>query len=177
MGEGGRLATAYVPRRLDDLVRGVRMAISSPPNPDLLRRARIWSSRPARRDEPLRYANLSDVEVREIQRVTHGVIPDAYVNISGVVTGCPCEDGPACTDQVWVVAYGAGEMKGLQLSRINRHWSIGPVQQWWLDDDALEAYRGRYSSLGQYWAMRAQHEDQFPVCAIAPGQETARKLP
>jgi hypothetical protein len=50
-------------------------------------------------------------EVREIQAAAHGVVPGALVNISGVVTGCPCEDGTGWSDQVWIVAYRSAEMK------------------------------------------------------------------
>jgi hypothetical protein len=69
------------------------------------------------------------------------LLPDAIVNISGVVTGCACEDGPACSDQVWVVAYRPEWSKGLELSKINGHWTVGPLQQWWLDYEKLEAER------------------------------------
>jgi hypothetical protein len=52
---------------------------------------------PARRDGPLRAVDVSDDEVREMQAVALQVQPDSILNISGVVTGCPCEDGPACS--------------------------------------------------------------------------------
>jgi hypothetical protein len=66
----------------------------------LLLGARVHGATPVRRDGPLREADLSDEEAREIQGVAHVVVPDALVNISGVVTGCPCEDGTGCSDQV-----------------------------------------------------------------------------
>ena len=82
-------------------------------------------SRPVRIDGPLRYENISDIEVREIETATRKVYPGAIVNISGVTTGCPCEDGPTCTDQVWIVAYRPERIKGLMLSRIDGRWGIG----------------------------------------------------
>lgn len=90
-------------------------------------------NRLSRRDEPLRELNLSDTEVRQIQSIAWRVFPGAILNISGVVSGCPCEEGPSCTDQVWIVAHGHGEALGLELSRIYGRWTVGTVQQYWLD--------------------------------------------
>jgi hypothetical protein len=67
------------------------------------------------------------------------VAPNSIVYISGVVTGCPCEDGRACADQVWVLAQRAGESRGLLLSKIADHWIIGPIQQWWLEYETFRA--------------------------------------
>ena len=97
--------------------------------------------RPSRRDEPLRYLNISDNEVREIQLVAEKYIPQAIVNISPVVTGCPCEEGPQCTEQVYIVANGSDRSSGLQLSRVRNTWVVGNIQQWWLRYDALRARR------------------------------------
>src|SRR5687768_1774433 len=79
---------------------------------------------PRRRDGPLRELNLTDDEVREIQSATRSYLPNAYLNISPVVTGCPCEDGGGCTDQVYVLADAGGQSKGLQLSRIRNEWKV-----------------------------------------------------
>ena len=119
---------------------------------------------PVRRDGPLRDVDLSDEEVREIQAVGRGVVPDALVNISGVVTGCPCEEGTGCSDQVWIVAHRPGEMKGLQLSRINDRWTIGPVQQWWLDSEQLYARRASFASWKEFLSERQKLDDRFPTC-------------
>jgi hypothetical protein len=152
---------------------------------------RIGKTRPSRRDGPLRETNLNDEEVREIQAVAHGVVPDSLVNISGVVTGCPCEEGSGCLDQVWIVAYRPGEMKGLQLSRINGRWELGVVQQWWLDREKLERWwldsakrEGGGSSYSSYVAYEKAQQalyDRFPVCtaerAVGPAQSPSRKPP
>jgi hypothetical protein len=106
---------------------------------------RIHQTHPVRRDGPLREANLSDEEVREIQAAAHGIVPDTLLNISGVVSGCPCEDGAGCSDQLWIVAYRPGVIKGLEMSRISQHWAIGPVQHWWLEFDSLYGHRNSYS--------------------------------
>jgi hypothetical protein len=58
-------------------------------------------TRPIRREDSLRELNISEDEVREIQSAALQVSPGSIVNISGVVTGCPCEDGLGCSDQVW----------------------------------------------------------------------------
>lgn len=134
--------------------------------PDILRfQERVRRTMPRRRDAPLRAENISDNEVREIQAVAHGVVPDTLVNISGVVTGCPCEEGQGCSDQVWIVAYSPGQMKGLQLSRINGRWTLGPVQQWWLDLERIDDRRERFASWTEYLTARRQLYDKFPSCS------------
>lgn len=118
--------------------------------------------RPVRRDGPLREINVSDEEVREIQSIALAVFPGAIVNISGVVAGCPCEDGPACSDQVWVVAHRPGHNQGLELSRVNGHWEIGPVQQWWLNFEELQVVRA--SSPDTYNQALQNLNDRYPAC-------------
>jgi len=119
---------------------------------------------PRRRDLPLRYLNISDEEVREVQSAAAEVVPRAIVNISGVVTGCPCEDGEDCKDQVWIVAYRPDKSTGLMLSRIDNRWVIGPVQQWWLRYEKLQANRGTFRTYEAF--ERAEYEliESFPVC-------------
>jgi hypothetical protein len=97
--------------------------------------------RPVRRDGPLRELNVSDEEVREMQSIALNVFPGAIVNISGVVSGCSCEEGSSCSDQVWIVAHRTGHSQGLQLSRVNGRWGIGVVQQWWLNFEELQVVR------------------------------------
>jgi len=101
--------------------------------------ARISLTRPIRRNGPLRKANLSDDEAREIQSVMSLVYPGVLLNISGVVTGCPCEEGPSCSDQVWVVPKDDVKTPGVLLSRISDRWAVGPIQKWWMDRADLEA--------------------------------------
>jgi hypothetical protein len=137
-------------------------------------------TRPVRRDGPLRETNLTDEEVREIQEAARGVVPDAIVNISGVVRGCPCEEGAGCSDRVWIVAYRPGFMKGLQLSRIGGRWGVGRVQQLWLELEDLDSRRQASFASGmagridrqkfQEERQRLSEEEQklydkFPVCA------------
>jgi len=134
----------------------------------------IYKSKPRRIDEPLRDTNISDIEVREIESVTRELHPGAIVNISGVTAGCPCEDGPTCEDQVWVVAHRNALSKGLMLSRIENHWTVGPVQKWWLRYDDLQTRRrerwadGRTSSREEIMSLQAERQqlmDAFPACA------------
>lgn len=125
------------------------------------------NTRPARREGPLREDNITDVEVREIQEVMASLAPGAIVNISGVVTGCPCEEGGGCTDQVWVVANRPERSRGLQLSRISGHWTVGPVQQWWLDYERLQTQRPKASdqqAWGNYLAAQDKLEQRYPTC-------------
>lgn len=88
----------------------------------------------------VREENISDQEVREIRAVMLQYYPGTIVNIGAVTEGCHCADGPACNNQVWVVADRDQVSNGLRLSRIGGAWMIGPVQEWWLE---YEAYQRR----------------------------------
>ncbi len=101
--------------------------------------ARARQLYPRRRDTPLRYLNITDSEVREVQQVTGKLKMPRLVNISPVVTGCPCEEGGGCTEQVFVVGDVEGKPMGLQLSRRKNQWDISRVQKWWLEYAALQA--------------------------------------
>jgi hypothetical protein len=129
---------------------------------DVMRRAR--DNAPNRRDAPLRELNLSDEEVREIQVATRNYLPANYLNISPVVTGCACEDGPECKDQVYVLADAGTSSKGLQLSRIKNAWTVGAVQQWWLDYGRLEERR-KTMEWTDYRSALIALAREFPMCA------------
>jgi hypothetical protein len=136
--------------------------------------------RPQRRDSPLRYLNISDEEVREVQAAAAEVLPRAIVNISGVVTGCPCEDGSDCTDQVWIVAYRPEMSRGLMLSKINNHWVIGAVQRWWLRYEEHLARRPGSSSESAYQREEDELINSFPACVAPltlPGNTPAPRSP
>lgn len=126
----------------------------------------LMAVEPSRRDGPFRALNLSDDEVREIQGVMLEIMPGAILNISGVVSGCLCQDGPACSAQVWVLAHypqTPERSKDLELSDINSHWVIGPVQRWYLDSENLESKH--FPSRDAYNTARQALNDQFPACA------------
>jgi hypothetical protein len=133
--------------------------------------------RPQRRDTPLRYLNISDEEVREVQAISVKFLPRAMVNISPVVTDCPCEEGPACTAQVYVVATTGTETRGLQLSRMNERWMVGIVQQWWSRRDAVVMSKTGNDFIDRYEYQRALYElyGEFPACVgqKAPATQTA----
>jgi hypothetical protein len=59
----------------------------------------IVTTEPRRPNKPLRQDNITDEEVREVQRAALEVYPDSIVSISGVTDGCDCEDGSNCTAQ------------------------------------------------------------------------------
>lgn len=118
---------------------------------------------PHRRDEPLRDQNITDGEIREIEELVKEYLPRTIVNIGPVVMGCPCEEGEACTDQVWLQANTAANSVGLLLSRTQNRWDVSAVQKWWLRWRALQAEESR---LGwqefedRRWALF----QDFPVC-------------
>jgi hypothetical protein len=141
---------------------------------------RMYETYPQRRDSPLRADNIRDAEVREIRAVAAEMLPNAIVNISGVVTGCPCEEGPACSAQVWILANKQNESYGLLLSKIDSHWKVGVIQHWWLQYDGLLARREKFRSESAYWKAEEILKEKFPVCltaSVAPegkGQPSAR---
>src|SRR3954462_5331219 len=90
---------------------------------------RALEVRPQRRDTPLRALNITDDEMREVQVVTSRYLPRAFVNVGPVVTGCPCEEGPDCKDQLYVMATSNGTTLGLQLSKGRNGWVVGEVQK------------------------------------------------
>ncbi len=144
---------------------------------------RAHELRPRRRDEPLRYVNLSDNEMREIQQVAEKHLAKTMLNISPVIEGCACEEGPLCTDQVYVVTYVADKAKGLQLSRVKNVWQIGVVQQWWTRYDALQERMTRMD-FRAFASARSELFREFPSCvgelvtadtiASTPKAETAK---
>jgi len=131
---------------------------------------RIWQRArelsPGRRDTPLRELNISDGEVREVQSIAAHYLPRALVNISPVVAGCPCEEGLACTAQVYVLATAKGQTSGLQLSRTKQHWDVGVVQKWWLKRNAVERPKTGNDFLDYYLAQKAHNDllEEFPMC-------------
>ena len=139
---------------------------------------RAYELRPRRRDEPLRYLNISDNEVREIQIMAEKYLPKVLLNISPVVTGCPCEEGPQCTDQVYIVAETAQSSKGLQMSRVRNAWVVGSVQQWWLKHDELTAQDGKMNYEKYESAMNELVRD-FPMCVgdLVPAENTTASTP
>jgi len=130
----------------------------------LLRASKVY---PERRDAPLRELNISDEEVREVEAIAFKYLPRTTINISPVVTDCPCEEGLACNAQVYVVSTVKDKWRGLQLSRMNAHWQLGVVQEWWLRYQAIREPHTGDSFLDYYLKRKARSEllEEFPVCA------------
>jgi hypothetical protein len=131
---------------------------------------------PQRRDTPLRDLNISDNEIREVEAIAQKYLPRSLVNISPVVAECPCEEGPTCTAQVYVVATTPTNSRGLQLSRMNDHWVVGMVQQWWHRHDAIVPQNTGNRFLDDYLHEKAVNElyEEFPVCVgqMVPAKQT-----
>jgi len=121
---------------------------------------------PGRRNTPLRELNISDGEVREVQAIAAGYLPRDLVNISPVVTACPCEEGPTCTAQVYVLATAKGKTSGLQLSRMNLAWQVGVVQKWWLRRAAIQRQNTGNAFRDEYLYEKAVNDlyEEFPAC-------------
>ncbi len=133
---------------------------------DLIR-SRVEDLMPARRDAPMRELNISDEEVREVEAIAYKYLPRTTINISPVVTDCPCEEGLACNAQVYVVSTVKDKWRGIQLSRMNAHWQLGVVQEWWLRYQALRDPHTGNSFLDYYLHRKAVSEllEEFPVCS------------
>jgi len=132
--------------------------------------ARALARYPGRRDTPLRELNISDEEVREVETIAYQYLPRTVINISPVVTDCPCEEGPACTAQVYVVSTVKDKSRGLQLSRMHNRWQLGVVQEWWLRFESIGQPNTGNSYRDYYLRRKAKSEllEEFPVCAKRP---------
>lgn len=132
---------------------------------------------PDRRDTPLRDLNISDNEIREVEALVQKYLPQSLVNISPVVGECPCEEGPTCTAQVYVVATTRASSRGLQLSRLNDRWNVSRLQQWWHRREAIIRQNTGNSLLDDYLYDKAVNElyEEFPLCAgqMVPAKKTA----
>ena len=140
-------------------------------------------TRPVRRDIPLREQNISDFEVVQIEAAMKALYPGSIVYISAITTGCPCEDGPNCTDLVWTVATSGNNSRGIALSNIDGKWQVGPLQQWWLDNDRLwAAFRSSRTrenrpgviSFNEHRERIMQHNGRFPQCSETMRREDIR---
>ena len=69
-------------------------------------RARDRAGAARGQSRPRRYSRLST------RAVPSAELPGAIVNIGGVVSGCTCEEGASCSDQVWIVAYRSRSERG-----------------------------------------------------------------
>jgi len=135
----------------------------------------IRTADPGRPTGPLRQDNISDDEVREVQRAALAVYPDSIVTISGVTNGCDCEDGSNCTAQVWLALYRENQTRSLVLSKTNGQWKIGAVQSWWLQYNAHQTSFPRFGRDEKQIAWQEENQrllDAFPVCATAPAHWT-----
>jgi hypothetical protein len=128
----------------------------------------MMRSNPRRHDGLLRAVNLNDIEVQEIQAAASQVFPDVVINISGSTVGCPCEDGPKCTGEVWLMASTSSGPKDLKLSKIDNRWSVGPVQQWWLKYNKFEAAYPYNQRDFDYYSAESDLKSDFPECLTDP---------
>lgn len=138
----------------------------------------IRTTEPGRPNKPLRQDNITDEEVREIQRAALEVYPDSIVSISGVTDGCDCEDGSRCSAQVWLALNRGNLTRSLVLSKIDGHWKIGAVQSWWLQYKAQQASFLGFGRSAKELAWQQENQrllDNFPTCPTPPAQWTLVK--
>jgi hypothetical protein len=58
------------------------------------------------------------------------------------------------------------QIHSLELSNINDHWVIGPVQRWFLESAQLE--RSKYPTYADYTAARGALDNRYPTCTTGP---------
>jgi hypothetical protein len=120
---------------------------------------------------PLRKDNITDEDVREVQRAALEVYPDSIVSISAVTDGCDCEDGGKCTAQVWLAVYRESLTRSLVLSKIDGHWKVGALQRWWLVFNAHQSIVPGFGRSAQRVAWDEENQrllDSFPTCPTPP---------
>ena len=123
----------------------------------------------------IRQTDLQDIEIEQIDTTSKLFMPDSATMIGTVTMGCPCANGPTCSEQVWVTVYTQDDVKSLMYSKINNTWTIGPVQKWWLKHDALYDDL-KYGSLSfnekSKWRMNNKKSiniisDSMPICTTS----------
>lgn len=80
----------------------------------------------------------------------------------------PPTDALGCSAQAWTAIYRNDETYSLELSDINEHWVIGPVQQWFLKSAELE--RSKTKDYAAYSEDRQAMDDRYPSCAVTPSR-------
>jgi hypothetical protein len=138
----------------------------------------------------LRYENITDIEVQEIQSVMAGRIPGATIVIGSVTDECDCHEGLACTNQVWVVSHQPGKDIGIYLSKIDGHWDLGPYEKWQDEYDALvrrmsdppadmdyRAERERLRAVAQTMPRCPKNAASLPVTSAASRHTPAASPP
>jgi hypothetical protein len=106
-------------------------------------------------------------------------------SIGGVVAGCHCEEGPACTDEISVALQKAGRTVGMNFSKIEGKWQLGELQKWDLKYQAVLAkYRDiSFAPARERGKLRQAYAEELatllvemPQCAANPpsGSPTPR---
>lgn len=124
---------------------------------DYLLGIRRYETIPVRREWPFREFGPTAAEVEQMQSAAATAIPKAIIYIGPVVAGCPCENGPKCKAEVWVDGYLPGRIEGILLSQVDGTWTIGTIQNWWLERRRLERKGARYFEILEY-------DRHFPAC-------------
>jgi hypothetical protein len=135
----------------------------------------IPSSEPQLPSRPARRENISDEEVREVQDAALQVYPDFIVVISGVTDGCTCEEGSQCSAQVGLALNRNNVTRSLVLSKINSHWRIGAVQNWFLKYHEFERNHPRptnWDDLQDWERARQALFKLYPACPAPTGNWT-----
>lgn len=101
--------------------------------------------------------------------------PDFIVVISGVTDGCACEERGQCSAQVGLALNRNNVTRSLVLSRIDGHWKVGAVQNWWLNYREFERTHPRptnWAALLDWERARQALLKGYPACPAPTGNWT-----
>lgn len=76
----------------------------------------------------LREENITDSEVRELQKIVAERTPGTIVQFGPVTVGCACGESPSCTHQVMLTVERASPYTAVQFSRVKGTWQLSERQ-------------------------------------------------
>jgi hypothetical protein len=108
------------------------------------------SSGAGARIQPLdnyREENITDEEVREIQKVVAEKIPGSILRIGPVTVGCQCSERPGCTNEVVLVVSNAARTIQATFARVKKVWQLSEATRLELRRQQLAEKRRLLSSV------------------------------
>jgi hypothetical protein len=77
----------------------------------------------------LREENITDEEVREVQKVVDEKMPGEIRRIGPVTVGCGCAERPGCTNELVIVVKTKAMADEVTLARVRKVWQLSELQQ------------------------------------------------
>jgi hypothetical protein len=89
----------------------------------------------------LRAENITDTEVREVQKIIAERSPGTITRIGAVTVGCNCGELAACTSHVLIDVKREKTMSVVLLARVKGTWQVSEGQSWQWRVDNWKANR------------------------------------